>query len=396
MSEVVSVSAAGPVPAGAGATILVVDDSPVNLRLVVRTLEGRGYRLLAAKNGRAALDIARRVRPDLILLDVMMPELDGFEVCRALKSDPATRDAIVVFLSALGEVTDKVTGLELGASDYITKPIQPEEVIARVANHVARQQLERDVRVSRDRLERELASAGEMQRRLLPAALPSGMGATFAAYYRTSLYAGGDYYDVFALPDGQFGVIVADVSGHGAQSAIVMAMIRAAVHAFPGFACDPAEMLRYLNRHFEFLWESPMFATALSALIDPRARTVTTACAGHPPPLLLRDGRVTVLPVDATIPVLLMDLPRVPDVSHPLQGGDRLLFYTDGVTERPDAADDMYDLPRLVESFEQSAAQTPAEQIQTLVADLDAFAAAREPDDDQTLLLIEITQNADV
>ena len=247
----------------------MVDDSPVNLRLVVRTLEGRGYRLLAAKNGRAALDIARRVHPDLILLDVMMPELDGFEVCRALKSDPATRDAIVVFLSALGEVTDKVTGLELGASDYITKPIQPEEVIARVANHVARQQLEREVRRSRDRLERELASAGAMQRRILPAALPSGMGATFAAYYRTSLYAGGDYYDVFALPDGQFGVIVADVSGHGAPSAIVMAMIRAAVHAFPGFACDPAEMLRYLNRHFEFLWESPMFATALCALIDP-------------------------------------------------------------------------------------------------------------------------------
>ena len=162
----------------AGATILVVDDSPVNLRLVVRTLEGRGYRLLAAKNGRAALDIARRVHPDLILLDVMMPELDGFEVCRALKGDPATRDAIVVFLSALGEVTDKVTGLELGASDYITKPIQPEEVIARVANHVARQQLEREVR-QEPRSPR--ARAGE--RRRDAAADPAG-GAAVRAWAR--------------------------------------------------------------------------------------------------------------------------------------------------------------------------------------------------------------------
>ncbi len=373
-----------------GATILVVDDSPVNLRLVVRTLEGRGYRLLAAKNGRAALDIARRVRPDLILLDVMMPELDGFEVCRALKSDPSTRDAIVVFLSALGEVTDKVTGLELGASDYITKPIQPEEVIARVANHVARQQLEREVRRSRDRLERELASAGAMQRRILPAALPSGMGVTFAAYYRTSLYAGGDYYDVFPLPDGQFGVIVADVSGHGAPSAIVMAMIRAAVHAFPGFACDPAEMLRYLNRHFEFLWESPMFATALCALIDPRERSVTIACAGHPPPLLLRERHVSVMPVDATMPVLMMDLPKIPDLRHALRSGDRLMFYTDGVTERQNPADDMYDLPRLTASLERTADQAPADQVLALVKDLDGFAGEREPDDDQTLLLIEI------
>ena len=375
------------------ATILVVDDSPVNLRLVVRTLEGRGYRLLAAKNGRAALDIARRVHPDLILLDVMMPELDGFEVCRALKGDPDTRDAIVVFLSALGEVTDKVTGLELGASDYITKPIQPEEVIARVANHVARQQLEREVRRSRDRLERELASAGAMQRRILPVALPKGMGATFAAYYRTSLYAGGDYYDVFALPDGQFGVIVADVSGHGAPSAIVMAMIRAAVHAFPGFACDPAEMIRYLNRHFEFLWESPMFATALSALVDPRELSVTIACAGHPPPLLLRDGRVSVLGVDATMPILMMELTRVPDVRHPLHKGDRLLFYTDGVTERTDTTDDMFELPRLIAALERSASLAPADQVQAIVADLDAFAGDHEPDDDQTLLLIAIEED---
>jgi sigma-B regulation protein RsbU (phosphoserine phosphatase) len=373
-----------------GATILVVDDSPVNLRLVVRTLEGRGYRLLAAKSGRAALDIARQVHPDLILLDVMMPEMDGFEVCRTLKADPSTRDAIVVFLSALGEVTDKVTGLELGASDYITKPIQAEEVVARVANHVARQQLEREVRRSRDRLERELASAGAMQRRILPATLPSGHGAAFAAYYRTSLYAGGDYYDVIALPDGQFGVIVADVSGHGAPSAIVMAMIRAAVHAFPGFACDPSEMVRYLNRHFAFLWESPMFATALSALVDPRDRSITIACAGHPPPLLLRAGRVRPVDVDATMPVLMMDLPSVPEVRHALQAGDRVLFYTDGVTERYDPHDDMYDLPRLTQALEHTASLTPDQQVRAIVDGLDAFAGDREPEDDQTLLLMAI------
>jgi sigma-B regulation protein RsbU (phosphoserine phosphatase) len=373
-----------------GATILVVDDSPVNLRLVVRTLEGRGYRLLAAKNGRAALDIARRVRPELILLDVMMPEMDGFEVCRALKADPSTRDAIVVFLSALGEVSDKVTGLELGASDYITKPLQAEEVIARVANHVARQQLEQEVRRSRDRLQKELASAGAMQRGILPATLPSGHGATFSAYYRTSLYAGGDYYDVLRLPDGQFGIIVADVSGHGAPAAIVMAMIRAAVHAFPGFACDPSEMVRYLNRHFEFLWESPMFATALCALVDPSDRSVTIACAGHPPPLLWSRGQVKPLDVQATMPVLMMDLPTVPESRHVLAPGDRMLFYTDGVTERHDPKDDMYDLPRLIESFERGTAESPDQHVAAIVRDLDAFGGDREPDDDQTLLLMAL------
>jgi sigma-B regulation protein RsbU (phosphoserine phosphatase) len=380
-------------PAAPDTTILVVDDSPVNLRLVVRTLEGRGYRLLAAKSGRAAIDIARRTRPDLILLDVMMPEMDGFEVCRALKADPVTKDAIVVFLSALGEVSDKVAGLELGAADYITKPIQAEEVLARVANHVARQHLEREVRRSRDRLEHELASAGAMQRRILPSKLPSGQGATFAAYYRTSLYAGGDYYDVLVLPDGQYGVFVADVSGHGAPAAIVMAMIRAAVHAYRGTSGTPAAMLLYINQHFQFLWETPMFATALAAVVDPavvdpRERSVTVACAGHPPPLLLRDGKVQPLPVESTLPVLMMDLPSVPEVRHVLRSGDRVIFYTDGITERHDADDDMYDLPRLTAAIERTATLDPAAQIQAIVDDLNAFAGAREPEDDQTLLVM--------
>ena len=229
-----------------------------------------------------------------------------------------------------------------------------------------------------------------MQRDILPATLPSGNGATFSAYYRTSLYAGGDYYDVLRLPDGQFGVIVADVSGHGAPAAIVMAMLRAAVHAFPGFACDPAEMVRYLNRHFEFLWESPMFATALCALVDPVDRGVTIACAGHPPPLLLRGGRVEAFPVQATLPILMMDLPSVPEVRQQMQPGDRLLFYTDGVSERHDPSDDMYDYPRLMEVFGRTSALTPDEQIAAIVADLDAFGREREPDDDQTLLLMAI------
>jgi sigma-B regulation protein RsbU (phosphoserine phosphatase) len=168
-----------------------------------------------------------------------------------------------------------------------------------VANHVARLQLEREVRRSRDRLERELASAGAMQRRILPATLPTGHGATFAAYYRTSLHAGGDYYDVLPLADGRYGVIVADVSGHGAPAAIVMAMIRAAVHSLQGTTFAPADVaLR--EQSLRVPVESPMFATALSVLADPRDRSVVVACAGHPLPLLLRQGTVAPFQVDST------------------------------------------------------------------------------------------------
>ena len=172
-------------------TILVVDDSPMNLQVLVRTLQSSGHRILAARSGRAAIDIATRAKPDLILLDVMMPDMDGFEVCRTLKSRPETRDSVVVFLSALGEVADKVAGLRLGAADYITKPIQAEEVLARVATHLTRQYLERELRRSRDRLDRELANAADMQRQLLPRVMPRHPGVDFAAFYQTSRHAGG-------------------------------------------------------------------------------------------------------------------------------------------------------------------------------------------------------------
>src|SRR5688500_8704348 len=108
-------------------TILVVDDSATNLNVLVQTLQGSGHRILAARDGATALEIARKARPDLILLDVMMPGMNGFEVCRIIKSHADTRHSAVIFLSARGEVADKVSGLELGAIDYITKPIQSEE-----------------------------------------------------------------------------------------------------------------------------------------------------------------------------------------------------------------------------------------------------------------------------
>jgi two-component system sensor histidine kinase ChiS len=116
--------------------ILLVDDNPTNLQLLFETLDGRGFKLLIAKNGNAALSIARKACPNLILLDIMMPEIDGYEVCRQLKADPATAEIPIIFLSALTDTKDKVQGLDMGAVDYVTKPFQPDEVIARVNTHL--------------------------------------------------------------------------------------------------------------------------------------------------------------------------------------------------------------------------------------------------------------------
>jgi sigma-B regulation protein RsbU (phosphoserine phosphatase) len=371
------------------ATILVVDDSAVNLQVLVRTLHGTGHRVLAARDGRAALEIARRARPDLMLLDVMMPELDGFDVCRAIKADPATQDIVVIFLSALGDVADKVSGLALGAVDYVTKPIQAEEVLARVANHLTRQSLERELRNSRDRLNRELESTGRMQRLILPPSLPSHPAVQFAASYQTSRHAGGDYYDVLPVGPGEFGVMVADVSGHGAPAAIIMAMIRAALHSHPATHGDPAAVLTTLNEHFTYLWDTSMFATAIYAVADVERRELNLACAGHPPPLLIRPSEgVVPIAVAAVPPLLLMELGQIPCARVSLRPGDRVLFYTDGATERVDSHGQMYDLDRLTATLAAMGPADPQSIVKGLEADLDSFADGHEPDDDQTLFVI--------
>ena len=372
-------------------TILVVDDSPINLQVLVRTLHGSGHRILAAKDGHTALEIARRARPDLILLDVMMPDMDGFEVCRAIKSDVGTQETLVIFLSALGEVSDKVSGLKLGAVDYITKPIQAEEVLARVETHLTRQFLERELRRSRDSLDRELASAADMQRLLLPPALPRHPSVDFVSYYRTSRHAGGDYYDVLPLGPDRYGIMVADVSGHGAPAAIVMAMIRAVLHTHPA-PDDPPAVLHQMNLHFRYLWGCGIFATAVYGVLDAARGRIRVSCAGHQPPLLAEgSGSVLPLPVDAVVPLLLMELGTVPCTEHALSPGDRLLFYTDGITEREAPDGEMFEEFRLTSLLARIASLAPALVVERLVNELDTFANGREPHDDQTLLLVGLS-----
>ncbi len=148
------------------ADILVVDDNPVNLRLLSQMLVARGYDVRAVMSGERALDVVRLDPPDLILLDVMMPDLDGYEVCRRLKADEVTLDIPVIFISALGEAEDKVRAFEVGGVDYVTKPLQIEEILARLETHLSIQRLQRDLRMANQELSRRLDELDEANEKL--------------------------------------------------------------------------------------------------------------------------------------------------------------------------------------------------------------------------------------
>src|SRR5262245_25436672 len=149
-------------PAEDADRILLVDDDATNLDVLRHTLDGRGYRLFVTRSGENAIEVARKVHPLLILLDIVMPGIDGYETCRRLKEDPETRDAAVIFLSSLDETRDKVRGLEAGAVDFVSKPFQTEEVVARVNTHLTMQRLRRQLGARNEELARELAVAQEL------------------------------------------------------------------------------------------------------------------------------------------------------------------------------------------------------------------------------------------
>ena len=372
-------------------SILLVDDQPANLQVLLQTLGSLGCKLLVAKSGEAALTIAQKARPDLILLDIMMPGIDGFEVCRRLKANPVTEKTPIIFLSALDETADKVRGLQLGAVDYVAKPFQPEEVIARVNTNLTIHRLNREVQKQRDELEHELQVVSQLQRNLLPEHLPQVDGVKLAVHYETSLYAGGDYYDVVELPNGRLAILVADAEGHSAPATVMMAMTCALFRSCSTCRAEPDQMVSFINENLCKV-NKESFVTAIYGVYDTRRRTLRIARAGHPFPILYRSSEKKAMEVscDGVLAMGYEPYPQVPVTELQLEPGDRLLFYTDGITERFSEQLELYGSKRLLQQLESPETAAPATIIERIIDDLSKFAGARPADDDQAMLIIVV------
>src|SRR5213082_672386 len=191
--------------------ILVIEDEPANIETLSTLLKERGYNINIATNGRQGLDVLERIRPDLILLDIMMPEMDGFETCRRIKASTAWREIPIIFLTAKTDTADIVRAFELGAVDYVAKPFNAHELLARINTHLTVDHLRRSLAEAH---KRELEMAFKVQSQLIPKALPEIKGWEFAARWQPAREVSGDYYD-FIPNKGRLGIVIADVSGKG-------------------------------------------------------------------------------------------------------------------------------------------------------------------------------------
>jgi sigma-B regulation protein RsbU (phosphoserine phosphatase) len=209
-----------------------------------------------------------------------------------------------------------------------------------------------------------------------------------SAYYRTSRYAGGDYYDIIQLPDERWGFMVADAEGHSAPAAVRMAMSCALLRSYPGVASEPDEVLKHLNLNLCKV-VGLSFITAIFAVYHGRDNSLRIVKAGHMNPLLYRpsDGETVEIPCEGTYAMGIEQYDEVPVTEIRLQSGDRLLFYTDGLTERFDPEGEMYGLERLRRQLSLHQGNEPEEILEAIVNDAETFAAGIAADDDQALLL---------
>jgi serine phosphatase RsbU (regulator of sigma subunit) len=336
--------------------LLLVDDDADNVQAVHAILKD-GYKIRVAMNGAKALDLAKvEPVPDLILLDVMMPDMDGYEVCRRLKADQTTRDIPVIFLTGKIEVADEAGGFEVGAVDYIHKPFSPVIVKARVRTQLMLREAHETVARQLMAINSDLEMARQIQLAILPRETPKIQGLDIAARYIPMSSVAGDFYDFIVVDERHVGILIADVSGHGLPSALIASMLQSAFAAQSAHASDPARVLAGLNQVLsgKFQWH---FVTAAYLFVNLEESTVNYAGAAHPPLLLWRkkSGSATEVLENGLLLGLFPDS-TYSAITLPLEGGDRIVLFTDGIVEARNPSKEVFGMDRLKRFVEENHA----------------------------------------
>ncbi len=374
------------------ADILIVDDTPANLRLLSKMLSDAGYHVRPVPDGELALNAVVSNPPDLILLDIKMPGLDGYQVCTRLKGERSTRDIPVIFISALDEIQDKVKAFNVGGLDYITKPFQLEEVLARVRTHLELKELQNKLREKNRRMETELTLAGEVQRSFLPVEVPETPGWQMSFELLPARKTSGDFYDVFLLPEDRIGLITADVVDKGVGAALFMALsyalLKPVIMEYPS---QPEQVFNLVNKRILEYTTANQFLTIFYGILELRSGQMVFCNAGHCPPLLLGSSRPNQLrELKRTgIPLGVYEEKTWGRGTEVIDAGDVLVIYTDGITEADNQKGEFFGEERLKKSVFELNQKGSQEILDGILGSVNAFTEGARQYDDITLAVIK-------
>jgi len=455
--------------------VMIAEDSPIQAEILRRRLSEHGFTVRVGVNGADALEQIRALKPTILVSDIEMPKLDGYELCSAVKRDPQLQDLPVILLSSLSDPEDIVRGLHAGADNYVTKPYEPAYLISRIhalldstsdsgsngdsgsleltlagkkysiqssrrqalnllistfenaveknreltrSNEqltVARDQvaqrnfelerLNEKLNAANEKMSRDLEAGAKIQQALLPTSLPVIKGFNFAWVFRPCDELAGDFLNVFELDDKNLGIYVVDVSGHGVAASLLSVTISRMLTPSPFVSTllmktveasgekiiiPPAEVLAELNRRFPFNEQNMQYFTICYAVLNTETRMLRYASAGHPPMVHSFIGVDPELLTQDSFPIGFSDEPAYEDRSLQLEAGHRIWLYSDGVVEAANPNDELFGDERLVKSIAENQQQSLEDSVSNLTMDIEAWAGAAGPDDDVSILAIEV------
>ena len=412
--------------------ILLVDPTHSNLEVLVECFSAYGFELTVAHDGDIAMERCVLSPPDLILLDVMIPGKGGFEVCRRLKENETTKDIPVIFMKDHTDNLSTVKGFSVGAVDYINKPLQLEEVLARVTAHLKIRNLQGQLedtistlqqevaerkraekaahaamlhtQQANDRMRRDLEAAARVQQSLLPEIVPNIPGVSFGWIYRPCTELGGDSLNVFPLSDHEVGMYVLDVTGHGVPASLLSVTLSRVLIPRSDLSClftnedrvtggktlvSPAEVATRLNHMFPMSKGDNQYFTLLYGIFNTHEKTFRYVCAGHPAPILFTKGQEATVCEARSLPIGLFEDEQYEECTLQLEIGSRLYLYSDGVLEAMDPQREIFGETRLksvIESNQTMSLQESVDSIGTIVSN---WTTIGQVHDDLSILALE-------
>ncbi len=322
------------------AKILVVDDMALMRKIIGSCLSKGGYEnILYAEDGDQALNMVQEHNPDILILDLNMPKVSGYEVCRTLRSQSQYNGLPILVQSASETDEERVQVFASGATDFVSKPINQPELLARVRMHLENKFMIHSLSKFRQRMESELVMAREMQQTLLPERrvireIEKLTNSTMESYYRASSELGGDLWGCWVLPENKIGIFVLDITGHGVGSALNTFRVHATMARFHKSRLDPAEFLTDLNRVLAPSFPLGQFATMFYGVLTCDTGEFVYAGAGSPHPMIISDNGIRLLD-SSGYPVGIVKRPKYVNLYDSLMPGESLFCYSDVLVEAP-------------------------------------------------------------
>jgi len=391
--------------------LLVVDDNEMNRDMLSRRLARKGHTVEVAEGGLQALEMIEATDFDVVLLDIMMPGIDGYETLERIRANRDSGDLPVIMATAKDESEDVVVALKLGANDYVTKPFDFPVVLARVQTQLQLKRSREALAHAHGRMKKDLEAAARIQAAFLPATVvvEAADGLRCAWRYVPCDELAGDTLGIVPLDELRVGVYVVDVSGHGVPSALLSVSLSRLLSADPGSSvlwttdvgatesriATPVEVMNELYRRFPYDVQTGQYFTMVYAVVDLENRTLTYASAGHEPMIVIGPNREpeygssTGQPI-ALVPAMIMKSTyeeRTVDIAP----GDRIYLYSDGIPEARDAEGEQYSNDRLTEKLVELLGSDLDEGLPVILKTVRAWQGGPHFDDDVTIVGVEIS-----